>query len=86
MLGEYGYLMEEVGVETILEKVTTLLEVRFEEEDTCGWVVTTITKLVAQLGHMPEIVQSHIALYLTSTSTDIQQVKGLSTAHSAKLS
>ena len=74
VVGEYGYLMEDMGTEAVLEKVTTLLEARFEEEDTCGWVVTAITKLVAQLGHMPETVQSHIAVYLTSTSTDVQQV------------
>ena len=75
VVGEYAYLLEDVDTEVILEKVTTLLGARFEEEETCGWVVSAITKLVSQLGHLPESVQSHIALYLTSTSTDVQQVR-----------
>ena len=63
-----------MDIEEILEKVTLLLGRRFEESDTHGWVVTAITKLVSQLGHMPESVQHQVALYLTSTNTDIQQV------------
>ena len=63
-----------MDIEEILEKVTLLLGRRFEESDTHSWVVTAITKLVSQLGHMPESVQNQVALYLTSTNTDIQQV------------
>ena len=74
VVGEYGYLAEEVGMEAILEKVTALLGSRFSEADTYGWVVTAVTKLVSQLGHMPESVQSLVAVHLTSTSTDVQQV------------
>ena len=61
-------------MEAILEKVTALLGSRFSEADTYGWVVTAVTKLVSQLGHMPESVQSLVAVHLTSTSTDVQQV------------
>ena len=73
-MGEYAYVKEDMDIEEILEKVTLLLGRRFEESDTHGWVVTAITKLVSQLGHMPESVQNQVALYLTSTNTDIQQV------------
>jgi hypothetical protein len=74
-VGEYAYVKEDMDIEEILEKVTLLLGRRFEESDTHGWVVTAITKLVSQLGHMPESVQNQVALYLTSTNTDIQQVQ-----------
>lgn len=74
VVGEYAYLLEDSDTEVILEKVTALLGSRFEEADTCGWVVSAVTKLVSQLGHLPENVQSHIAVYLTSTDTDVQQV------------
>ena len=75
VVGEYAYVKEDMDIEEILEKVTLLLGRRFEETDTHGWVITAITKLVSQLGHMPESVQNQVALYLTSTNTDIQQVK-----------
>ena len=74
VVGEYAYVKEDMDIEEILEKVTLLLGRRFEEPDTHGWVITAITKLISQLGHMPESVQNQIALYLTSTNTDIQQV------------
>ena len=78
MVGEYAYVMTDVDREDILEKVTGLLNRRYEEADTHGWVVTAITKLVSQIGHLPESVQSQLALYLTSTDTDIQQVRRVS--------
>lgn len=75
VIGEYAYLVEDTDTESILEKVTSLLGSRFNESDTRGWVVTAITKLVSQLGYLPESVQSHIAVHLTSASTDVQQVR-----------
>jgi len=74
VVGEYAYLLEDMGVEEVIEKVTCLLGMKFKEAETCGWVVSALTKLVSQLGRLPESVQSHIALYLNSTSTDVQQV------------
>ena len=74
-MGEYAYLLEDIDTEVVLEKVTALLGSKFEEPDTCGWVVAAVTKLVSQLGHLPENVQSHIAVHLTSTATDVQQVR-----------
>ncbi len=74
VVGEYAYLLEDMDTEAVIEKVTTLLGSKFEEAETCGWVVSALTKLVSQLGHLPDSVQSHIALYLNSTSTDVQQV------------
>ena len=75
VVGEYAYVQEDLDTADVLEKITALINRRFEEPDTHGWVVTAITKLVSHLGHMPESVQSQIALYLTSTDTDIQQVR-----------
>ena len=67
-------MVQDMELEEILENITLLLHRRFEDPDTHGWVITAITKLVSQLGYMPDPVQSQIALYLTSTATDIQQV------------
>ena len=74
VVGEYAYVSEEVETEEILERVTSLLNRKFEDPDTHGWVVAMVTKLVSQLGYMPDEVQSQVAVYLTSTSTDTQQV------------
>ncbi len=59
VVGEYSYVHTDVPTEEILESITALLNRRFEEPDTHGWVVTAITKLVSQLGHLPESVYSH---------------------------
>lgn len=68
-------MSEEVETESILERVTSLFNRRFEDPDTHGWVVAAVTKLVSQLGYMPDGVQSQVAVYLTSTNTDTQQVE-----------
>ena len=41
---------------------------------TQSWVINAITRLVAQIGYLPEYVHSMIALHLTSVDTDVQQV------------
>ena len=41
---------------------------------THSWVINAITRLVAQLGYLPEFVHTQIALNLTSVDTDVQQV------------
>ena len=75
VVGEYSYVQSDMETEDILERITSLLNHRFEENDTHGWVVTAITKLVSQIGHLPDSVQNQLALYLTSTDTEIQQVR-----------
>lgn len=41
---------------------------------TRSWIINSITRLVAQLGYLPEVIHTQIALYLTSVDTDVQQV------------
>ena len=41
---------------------------------TTSWVINAITRLVAQIGYLPEYVHTQIALHLTATDTEIQQV------------
>ncbi len=41
---------------------------------TRSWIINAITRLVAQLGYLPDYVHTQIALNLTSVDTDIQQV------------
>ena len=67
-------MLEDADTEGILEQVTSLLTRRFEDKTTSSWVVSSVTKLVARLGSMPDSVQSQVAVYLASTDTDIQQV------------
>ena len=74
VVGEYSYVLEDVDTEDILEKITTLLTQRFDDKTTSSWVISSVTKLVARLGSMPDAVQSQVAVYLASTDTDIQQV------------
>ena len=44
------------------------------DPSTQSWVINAITRLVAQIGYLPEYVHSMIALHLTSVDTDVQQV------------
>ena len=74
MVGEYSYVLEDTDTEEVLEKITRLLMRTFEDKTTTNWVVSSVTKLVARLGSMPDNVQSQVAVYLASTDTDVQQV------------
>ena len=74
MVGEYSYVLEDTDTEEILEKITSLLTRTFEDRSATNWVVSSVTKLVARLGSMPDVVQSQLAVYLASTDTDAQQV------------
>ncbi|CAI8050732.1 AP-4 complex subunit epsilon-1 [Geodia barretti] len=73
VVGEYSYVLEDTDTEEILEKITRLLMRTFEDKTTTNWVVSSVTKLVARLGSMPDNVQSQVAVYLASTDTDVQQ-------------
>ena len=44
------------------------------DPSTQWWVINAITRLVAQIGYLPEYVHSMVALHLTSVDTDVQQV------------
>ena len=63
-----------MDTEEILEKITGLLTRSFADKTTTNWVISSVTKLVARLGSMPDNVQSQVAVYLASTDTDAQQV------------
>lgn len=49
----------------------------FPDPRTRSWVVNSITRLVAQIGDLPEYVHSQIALHLASEDIDVQQVSQL---------
>ncbi|KAL5469365.1 hypothetical protein EMCRGX_G030615 [Ephydatia muelleri] len=74
VVSEYNYVLEgEVDLEELLEKMTSLLHRKFQDPTTYSWVVSAITKMVAQLGRMSDIVHSQLILHLSSVHTDIQQ-------------
>lgn len=64
-----------MDLEELLEKMTSLLHRKFQDPTTYSWVVSAITKMVAQLGRMSDIVHSQLILHLSSVHTDIQQVQ-----------
>ena len=75
MVSEYSYVLgDEVDLEELLEKMTSLLHRKFQDPATYSWVVSAITKMVVQLGRMSDIVHSQLILHLSSTHIDIQQV------------
>ena len=49
---------------------------RHEHQETNGWVVTALSKIIARLGRFPDSVLNHTATYLVNPNPDIQQVSG----------
>ena len=77
MVGEYSYVLEEEeDQEDVLERLTGLMGCRHEHQETNGWVVTALSKIIARLGRFPDSVLNHIATYLVNPNPDIQQVSG----------
>ena len=60
-------------MEDIIEKITGLMNNEYEDPQTRSCVINAITRLVAQLGYLPDYVHSQVALNLTSADTDVQQ-------------
>lgn len=77
-MGEYSYVLEEEeeDQEDVLEKLAGLMGCRHEHQETNGWVVTALSKIIARLGRFPDSVLNHIATYLVNPNPDIQQVSG----------
>eukprot|EP00051_Salpingoeca_urceolata_P028400 m.486657 g.486657 ORF g.486657 m.486657 type:complete len:1260 (-) comp24542_c0_seq1:51-3830(-) len=74
VVGEYAYLATEYDQAVVLEMVASLLERKFTDDlETKSWVITAITKLVAQTGMYPDALQHVIARHSASVSTDVQQ-------------
>ena len=77
VVGEYSYVLEEEeDQEDVLERLTGLMGCRHEHQETNGWVVTALSKIIARLGRFPDSVLNHIATYLVNPNPDIQQVSG----------
>ncbi len=74
VLGEYSYLSKAMTTSEILERLCELAERQFHDLSTRGYVLTAITKCVAQTGgQMTEAVSMIMDKYSTSNSTDLQQ-------------
>jgi len=65
VLGEYGYLCEDAPLVDISERLADSIERQFTSASTRNWVVSALTKLVAQistiLGHDDKATQYHAA-------------------------
>ena len=73
VVGEYSYVLEE-DQEEILERLAGLMGCRHDHQETSGWVVAALSKIIARLGRFPDSVLNHITTYLVNPNTDIQQV------------
>ena len=77
VVGEYSYVLEEEeDQEDVLERLAGLLGCRHGHQETNGWVVTALSKIIARLGRFPDSVLNHVATYLVNPNPDIQQVSG----------
>ena len=75
VVGEYSYVVEEEeDQEDVLERLAALLGCRHVQQETNGWVVTALSKIIARLGRFPDSVLNHIATFLVNPNPDIQQV------------
>lgn len=69
VLGEYGYLIEDgVELEDVADKLADAADRQFSHDSTRCWVVTALTKLVAQMGSMPETVAEIASKYRNSSN------------------
>jgi len=67
VLGEYGYLIGKgVQLEDVADKLADAVDRQFTHEATRCWVIVALTKLVAQMGTMPELVGEVAAKYRNS--------------------
>ncbi|KJE92386.1 epsilon-adaptin [Capsaspora owczarzaki ATCC 30864] len=73
VLGEYAYQVDGLDRSLIIERLCGWLVREFKETSTRGWIITAITKLVAQTGPPSEHVRQQVEHFLASNSTDVQQ-------------
>lgn len=67
VLGEYGYLIGDgVELEDVADQLADAVDRQFSHEATRCWVVVALTKLVAQMGRMPETVAEVASKYRNS--------------------
>lgn len=69
VLGEYGYLIGDgVELEDVADQLADAVDRQFSHEATRCWVVVALTKLVAQMGRMPETVAEVASKYRNSSN------------------
>lgn len=74
VVGEYAYLATDYDISVILDLMGELLDRTYEDDlATKGWIITSITKLVAQTGLLPATVRSKMEVWQSSVSPDLQQ-------------
>lgn len=74
VVGEYAYLAKDYDMSVVLELMGELLDRNFEDDlVTKGWIISGITKLVAQTGLLPAVVRSKMEKWQASLSADLQQ-------------
>jgi AP-4 complex subunit epsilon-1 len=72
VLGEYGYLSPTCSKEDIMDKLCQMGE-QAKESETKAYVMTAISKLIAQSGNCPSRVLQTLQMYAQSSSLDVQQ-------------
>jgi len=74
VLGEYSYLATHWEPEDVMGKLCSLFKRRFTDESTKPWIVTAVTKIVAQKGDLPEEIRVKIEEQLNiSSNMEVKQ-------------
>ncbi|XP_068743856.1 uncharacterized protein [Montipora capricornis] len=73
VLGEYSYTASEYEPEFILDELTNLLEGKFEDPSTKGWVLSAIGKLTSQMGQLLGNTRDVLEKYRNVVNVDLRQ-------------
>lgn len=74
VFGEYAYLIQDrVPLQTVVSRLAEIADRDLTKEETRGWVLNAIRKLVAQIGFCPAETMAVVERCSTSKNVDIQQ-------------
>lgn len=74
VIGEYAYLGEDYDQDIIMEMLVGLLSRTYADNfETKGWVLSALTKMVAQNNRCPAVVQDEVTKLKSSLSANLQQ-------------
>lgn len=73
VLGEYSYTASEYEPRVILEQLFSLLERKFEDPSTKGWIVTAIGKLASQIGQLYDDTRNVLEKHVAGTDVELRQ-------------
>ncbi|XP_078360431.1 uncharacterized protein LOC144644775 isoform X2 [Oculina patagonica] len=73
VLGEYSYTASEYEPQFILEQLFSLLERKFEDPSTKGWIITAVGKLTSQIGQLRDGTRHVLEKHVTGVDVELRQ-------------